>query len=82
MNKSLIPKKKWLGIYAGQPNMYQVRCDEPMKKSKERTGSWKCMGDCRRCICGITKPIGYRDEWHNSIDSAKGKKDISDLFIF
>ena len=38
MNKKLNPKKKWLGKYASQPNEYQVRCDEPMKKSKERKG--------------------------------------------
>ena len=39
----------------------RVRCDVPMRRSKERTsgidefgmGGWKCTGRCVQCICGI-----------------------------
>ena len=30
------------------------RCDEPMRRSKEKTHRWKCTGKCKTCICGIT----------------------------
>lgn len=38
-----------------------IRCDEQMKKSKEKARSWtaygipkwRCTKDCERCICGM-----------------------------
>lgn len=43
-----------------------IRCDEPMRRSKEKARvintqivggisvpKWKCTGDCYNCICGI-----------------------------
>lgn len=41
-----------------------VRCDEPMKRSKEKclrrtetgmTYRWKCTGKCEECICCLIK---------------------------
>ena len=40
-----------------------VRCDKPMRRSKEKTRmieafnipKWKCTGKCYNCICGIVK---------------------------
>lgn len=39
-----------------------IRCDEPMKRSKESAAErnqianqWRCSGDCYRCICGLRK---------------------------
>lgn len=34
------------------------RCDEPMRRSKERCNTpfntrWKCTGDCKNCVCCI-----------------------------
>ena len=39
----------------------RVRCDVPMRRSKERTSGidefgisgWKCTGRCTNCMCGI-----------------------------
>lgn len=39
----------------------KIRCDEPMRRSKEHTRSWtvygipkwRCTGECERCICGM-----------------------------
>ena len=40
-----------------------IRCDEPMRRSKERAVNeswgvygipgWKCTGKCSQCICGL-----------------------------
>lgn len=40
------------------PTIIQRRCDEPMRRSKERCitpayRKWKCTEDCRNCICCI-----------------------------
>lgn len=37
-------------------SIYKVikrRCDKSMKRSKERTGNWKCNEDCVNCFCCI-----------------------------
>lgn len=36
-----------------------IRCDESMKRSKEKASIyrkqiWRCNKDCERCICGMT----------------------------
>ena len=40
--------------------MTKYRCDESMKRSKEKCNTpfhstWKCTGDCKTCICCIVK---------------------------
>lgn len=37
-----------------------IRCDEPMKRSKEKPvpyigTPWRCTGQCATCICGLHK---------------------------
>ena len=58
----------------------KVRCDEAMRRSKERTRSWqvyaipkwKCPQDCRRCICGLVQDAN--GEWsHVAIRDKKGE---------
>lgn len=51
----------------------RIRCDEPMKRSKERNSrwyrvlgvqKWKCDNDCKRCICGMT--MNSKCEWEHN----------------
>ena len=47
--------------------MSYIRCDKPMRQSKERAGknnknkwiddvhSFRCKGNCTECICGMVK---------------------------
>lgn len=42
--------------------MAQIRCDKPMRRSKERAAAkrldvrqWRCTDDCANCICGMVK---------------------------
>lgn len=42
------------------PVIVSRRCDEPMRRSKEkcytpRLRKWRCTEDCRNCICCIQK---------------------------
>lgn len=64
MNKKLKASKTWIGVYGPEVATFSVRCDEPMKRSKERTKSWKCHGNCKNCMCGIIKAVGYDNEHH------------------
>lgn len=40
-----------------------IKCDEPMKRSKERATpfwemrsvKWECNGRCEQCVCGMKK---------------------------
>ena len=43
-----------------QPKIIGHRCDEQMKRSKEKCMTqhwkpWKCTGECKACICCILK---------------------------
>ena len=55
-----------------------IRCDEPMRRSKERASrhaykqygipNWRCDKNCERCICGMT--INLKGEWeHNNTEN-------------
>lgn len=40
------------------PTVVQRRCDEPMRRSKEKCVTparrpWRCKSDCKNCICCI-----------------------------
>ena len=50
------------------------RCDEPMKRSKEKCYTpfrmkWKCTGECRSCICCIVKD-NYGGERHIGVEES------------
>lgn len=59
-----------------------IRCDEPMRKSKEQARSWevygipkwRCTRDCERCICGM-KLDRHSGAWeHNNTQHMENKK--------
>lgn len=53
--------------------MDEIRCDVPMKRSKEEASrwswdtygipQWKCTGNCESCICGLKK--NWRGLWEH-----------------
>ena len=59
----------------------KIRCDEAMRRSKERAKEiaefgipkWRCRGDCSNCICGI---VTRRDgtEHHNNLMSERSER--------
>ena len=46
------------------------RCDEPMRRSKEKTHRWKCTGKCKTCICCITIDQEGNEEHVNPLSKA------------
>ena len=47
------------------------RCDEPMRRSKERCNTpfhtrWKCTGNCAGCICCIEKDENGNERHSNN----------------
>lgn len=49
---------------------YRRRCDEPMRRSKERgfTASgkrWRCKGECKNCICCLETRYDGTEEHFN-----------------
>ena len=59
-----------------------IRCDKPMKRSKERCYSqdgirWECANDCEHCICALQKK---RDgTWVHLYFLAHTKKEAADV---
>jgi hypothetical protein len=48
------------------------RCDEPMRKSKERCYTnkghrWRCTGECRTCICCLEMMPDGRERHFNPL---------------
>ena len=58
----------------------KIRCDKPMRRSKERTigvdeigiKKWRCTGDCWNCVCGL---ITKGDGTSHHVNLLRGGKD-------
>lgn len=62
------------------PTIISRRCDEAMRRSKERCitpayHKWKCTEDCRNCICCITMD-DQGNEQHVNVASKTRYKEI------
>lgn len=69
-NEKLKPKQRWTGLYRETEIAdFTVRCDESMKRSKLRSKNFKCRNNCRNCICGIVKVVGYDYERHGHFNT-------------
>lgn len=58
------------------------RCDEPMKRSKERCRKpngerWECTGDCKNCICCIYMTQYFREHHVNFL-----KKEPNEVYAY
>lgn len=58
-------------MHYGSKYIKSRRCDEPMRRSKERGYirpgvHWQCTGQCKNCICSIYK-TNNGVEHHNNL---------------
>lgn len=53
------------------------RCDEPMRRSKEKPGSrWKCKGKCKECLCCIEMDFNGNEEHINLMNNARKRDEL------
>lgn len=55
-----------------------IRCDVPMRKSKERcrrpSGKrWRCDKECRKCICCLIKSADGTERHYNPTEGEKNE---------
>ena len=64
-------------MHYAKTHVISHRCDEPMRRSKEKCWTkdnkrWKCTGDCKNCVCCIAKDANG-DEAHLGANKWKPK---------